>query len=226
MSQPLNITIACGGCGSTQPFTVWESLDAASDRDQKERLLQGALDRFTCGHCGWSADVAHQLVYQDRDKKFMVWLVVGDDLPGVSEFPLDQSMADFHLRLVQTNNQLIEKVLILDSGYDDRVIEIFKQRLLAGSVENGRPLRGELLFGGRGVDQENRPVVKFDLVSENGTKEVAVSADTLNQTQDKLMGVLPSEGVELGQWLRVDAPYARELLEKLKIGGREAIAIP
>ena len=167
--------VDCGNCGNPQSFVAWESLNVSLDKEQKENLLAGELTKFTCKKCGWSGDVVYPLLYHDMEKQLMIWLFPGQNAPDTGALPFAQLMGDYQFRLVQTKNQLVEKIFIFDANLDDRVIEFYKLMLLARSVETGHALVGELLFGKCYVDQNNREAVRFEHVLESGTEGLDVS---------------------------------------------------
>ena len=57
MSLPREIELTCKGCGNTQPFIAWQSLNASLNPKAREALLAGELTRFTCGKCGATGEV-------------------------------------------------------------------------------------------------------------------------------------------------------------------------
>ena len=216
MSMPRQTTVDCGGCGVSQPFVIWDSVNVTLDGEQKVALLSGDLTRFTCKKCGWTGDVAYSLLYHDMEKSFMLWFVPGEGEPDTTKLPFGDLMGNYRLRLVRTRNQLVEKIFIFDANFDDRVVEFYKLGLLANSVETGHAILGELLFGKTCLDKDGSKAVRFEHVLESGTEGLVVLESSLNEIRDALVNILPSATLENGKWLTVDQAYAQSLLEKMQ----------
>ena len=216
MSMLRETTVDCGGCGASQTFVIWDSLNVTLDREQKDALLNGDLTRFTCKKCGWTGDVAYSLLYHDMEKSFMLWFVPGEGEPDTAKLPFGNLMGNYRFRLVRIKNQLIEKIFIFEAGFDDRVIEFYKLGLLANSVETGHAIVGELLFGKTCLDEQGSKAVRFEHLLQSGTEGLVVPESSLNETRDALANILPSAISENGKWLTVDQEYAQALLRNMQ----------
>lgn len=131
MSATAETNVACGGCGVTQPFVYRSSVNVSLYPNLKEELLGGKLNRFKCSHCGWCGEVSVSLLYHDMENQLMIWLFPGEKAPAAGALPIDPTMGNYRYRVVQTNNQLREKIYIFDAGLDDQIIEFYKLTLAA-----------------------------------------------------------------------------------------------
>jgi hypothetical protein len=152
--------ISCPSCRHEQPFTVWNSIDAALDPELKDRLLSGDLTAFRCEKCGRRTSVDHVLLYHDADKRLMIWFIPGgepldEEDAGVDGLPPPDAAGAYQFRLVRSHNELKEKIYIADAGLDDRVVVLFKLLLVTRVLKDAR--RTEILFvecGGKGDEKE------------------------------------------------------------------------
>jgi len=72
VSLPRFVELACPTCQTEQKCTIWSSVNANTDPELKEQLLNGTLNLFTCAKCGNSAMVNAPLLYHDMQEAFWV----------------------------------------------------------------------------------------------------------------------------------------------------------
>lgn len=143
MSISRKVTITCPKCKKVSEFTVWDSINTGLDPQLKQCARDGSLFRFTCPHCGAEDHVEYGFIYHQMEDRVMLQVVISDEeakhalnmqkdqrlIQIQKELQLDQ----YHYlnRIVVTQNRMREKLAILDSGLDDRLMEIYKVYLLA-----------------------------------------------------------------------------------------------
>ncbi len=98
MSESENITMECPGCKAKQDLTVWDLINIGTDPEMKEALFGWQVNIFTCGTCGFQAQLPIELLYHDPGRRFCVKYYPVDSL-GTEEF-----YARFN-----TSGELIEK---------------------------------------------------------------------------------------------------------------------
>jgi CpXC protein len=122
-------------------------------------------------------------------------------------------MRGYRFRVVRTSNDLIEKILIFDSGYDDRILEFVKLMLLAETAETSKCLGGELLVDG--IEEANdAEQICFAHVRETGTESLSIPVASYRQVEESLAKVLPTADDEWAKWMRVDRQYGLFLAER------------
>ncbi len=138
MSMEYTIRVTCPDCGTEGDFVIWKSLNTMKDPEAKQKLITGELFRFKCPKCGSVSNVVYPILYHQMEDQIMIKLVtpdedveestrVFDDFANGTMVPgIDTSNADYTFRLVSSQNELREKVMIFDQGLDDRVIELYK----------------------------------------------------------------------------------------------------
>ena len=134
MSVTGTVQVKCPACGLERAFQLVQSINTRSDPEAKERLLAGELDVLACS-CGKRTQLAANLLFHDPDAEY--WCQV---CPG-GEAAMMRAVEAFRgagatgvLRLVPSQNALIEKVKLVDAGLEDWAIEMAKVLLLA-SIE-------------------------------------------------------------------------------------------
>ena len=145
----------------------------------------------------------------------MVWLLTGaedaDDMDA--SLAMIQKMADepYTLRQVASIDELIEKILIWDSGFDDRVMELYKLGLheqLAAEEQ----LVGPVFYSSAPDNRDVDGVLEFVVLTEDGSTPISVPAQTYHEFEDQTADLLASVGHDSVEWLRVDQEYARALM--------------
>ena len=120
---------ACSSCGKRNEIKIYKSINVSSDPDLKEKVRDGSLFVWECPECGGLNLAKYETLYHDPEKKLMIWLLPGGDLPESEMAAImnhTSAMGDYTLRRVGDVTSLMEKVLIFDEGLDDRVIEMCK----------------------------------------------------------------------------------------------------
>ncbi|HJJ55475.1 MAG TPA: CpXC domain-containing protein [Methanocorpusculum sp.] len=126
-------TISCPKCGSKQEFTMYTSINAATDKELSDKYLSGELTTLKCQHCGFTGIVEYPLLYHDLNKKFSIFF--SPDKDTRSE-PLPKDVLPHHLvssmrfRLVHHSEDFREKIFIFRDSLDDRIIETVKDSII------------------------------------------------------------------------------------------------
>ena len=130
MSKTHIESISCPECGTSADFKVYDSINVSNDPKLKILLLEGELTTFICPNCNYDVQVSSDLLYHDMDKKIFIWLKYPDGNQQPSVDPRAEVILGitegYNCRLVTSLNDLIEKILVFDDGYDDLDIEVLK----------------------------------------------------------------------------------------------------
>jgi hypothetical protein len=214
MSETKQQRFTCPHCGHDQEFSVWESVNVSQTPAIKEQVLKRELSRFTCSGCARALWVGHAIHYHDVGRKLMIWLPHGQaQKPPLAEGSAVMNLmakTGYAFRLVESYNELIEKIRVFDDQQDDRVLEALKLSIMG---EQKAP-SGQMLFYDGIVERAgSNKAVRLAVVKKEGKTVQEVSWEELQRQATALSRAPISEG-ESGKWLRVDRHYAGELLKR------------
>lgn len=136
MSRHSVENITCPKCGQESELMIWSSINTVLDPEMYEKVRTGEAFVFRCANCGHVANVDYCCLYHQMNDEMMIYYV--PDPEKVEEaynmFRGDSKVAEmmgklqqnYLYRIVQSKNELREKLFIFDAGLDDRAIEIIK----------------------------------------------------------------------------------------------------
>jgi hypothetical protein len=148
-----NRVLTCPQCKHETTQSVAVSLNGARAAVQRQQILDGTFQRFTCEQCGGRFLADGPLIYIDFDNKLWIavfptawetrWWEREDEPRAVFERymiehcpPLVREWAPgFTIRAVFGIERLREKLVADAAGIDDRVLEAYKLDLLRGMGE-------------------------------------------------------------------------------------------
>jgi len=132
--------VTCPTCSTRTECELVQSINAAENPGDKQRLLAGELNVLDCPRCHKRTLLAANMLYRDAAADFYCQVV-----PEANDAAMTAAAAAFAAagatgtqRLVPTQNALIEKVRIVDAGLSDWAIEMNKVLLLASLGEVAR----------------------------------------------------------------------------------------
>ena len=155
--------IACPACGKYQSMDIFETVNTAVDPTVRDRILRRELFLYRCASCGHEMAVSYDCVYKDIGYRFIVYLVP-PQTPNAIELIqsaqrqctelLGKLKETFCLRVVSNLSELEEKILLLEKGRDDRIIEIYKTVLLRNYTAEREDYTVKKAFFGLSEGQE------------------------------------------------------------------------
>ena len=152
MSTFVKIEVACPACGTAADRMVATSINASRSPEWREAILAGRFQRFACARSGCGEVVTPLLPFPYLDfhrKQYVGVFPHGDEsrwweherepegayernlgalAPPVAR-PIGEDMV---VRTVFGLDALREKIVVLDAGVDDALVEALKLRLLVG----------------------------------------------------------------------------------------------
>ena len=123
-------SLICPECGTLDEITVWETINVSLDPSLREKVLNKELFVHKCSKCGIEILIVSNILYHDMENKFM--LNYNEFPPSVTEDEGIEMPPEFRLndeytyRCVYGYNNFREKILILENGLNDIVIERIK----------------------------------------------------------------------------------------------------
>lgn len=123
--------LTCPACGGKGTFSTWDCIDGGNNEEMKQRLLHDErLFFYECPHCHQQIHIESPCLYIDKGKKFMVWHIPDPKTPVTSQevcaFLGEDSFAAYQCRAALTWGEWREKIIEMESGYDDRLYELIK----------------------------------------------------------------------------------------------------
>lgn len=129
--------VRCPKCDSVIEVSIWDKLEMPYDEEQKDKVMRNTFFRVKCSKCEMEMPMLYDCEYNDLERKFMIWVVpqMTDAEKGrimhfnkrlETDNALRLAQGGYRYRIVKTDNELREKVLIFNEGLDDRFIETMK----------------------------------------------------------------------------------------------------
>ena len=129
MSITTQALAPCSKCGQQNTVTVYRSINIAENPELKDKVRDGSLFLWECPHCGQVNLARYETLYHDPAAKLMVWLIPEGEISETQMKAITmhtKAMGGYTLRRVNDMGSLMEKVLVVDSGLDDVVLEMCK----------------------------------------------------------------------------------------------------
>jgi hypothetical protein len=233
MAQSKFITANCPECGGLINVEVWDSVDAVEEPGQRERILSRAFFEHECEECGEVFGLRSTFLYLDTDYRFMVYMVAEEDkeeeervvseisdpkadiVGTLNDFDDAEEAGAYLGRTVIGPDRLIEKIMMLESGYDDRLIEVMKLFVAhqAGAQLGAGGVR-DIFFEGTGGEGGGRFVLTLD---DGARADVAFPAGMYDSLKDGLWQAV--EGSTPEGFAVIDKDWATAVIEELGQSG-------
>lgn len=148
-------TLTCPYCGEQGEFAVWSNVNVMLNPELKPKVLDRSLFTFACPHCGKTAKVSYDCLYHDVAQEYMVYLVTTEASEADTYAMIMQNWSNamvqqmvggenYRLRIVHSQEELVEKILLFDAGRDDRVVELCKVLSLLNMQAQGMEFSDEV----------------------------------------------------------------------------------
>lgn len=148
-----NVTLKCPSCNKLSDFRIYRKL-SVTDEDHRRKIRDRSLFMFNCPHCSEVFEIDYPMYMIDKSKRQLLYLARKNQIESVENLFDRLEDSAFHKRIARTKNQFIEKIMIKDAGYDDRIIELMKVHF-AKSIKKDHPDRkiSEIVFSDENVPE-------------------------------------------------------------------------
>lgn len=223
-TQPTTLEITCPACQGKGAFPTWECIDGTSDDALRQRVLtDDQLFFYHCPHCHAAVHIEAPCLYINRHAKWMVWHLpdLRDQITSaeVTAFLGQPSFAKFTCRVSRTWGEWREKIIELESDYDDRLYEIIKYgaySLVKKEDQERLPLEAyHIDYTDGQADEKNNLSLLFLRSDKKGQGYGYVITPAVKEmTRDLFQPILERlPGVnDTGRFERFDYTWARELV--------------
>ncbi len=191
-------TLRCPFCKAEQQHNLYPVVDLDENPSLKLGLLTDSLFSVRCKQCNNQFAVIHEMLVIDKEASFAILLAPESKLSEVKE-PSDEIAGLKNLRLVNTSDELKEKILLLDAALDDRTIELCKMYLLMKMERPGYTL----LYADHQVGEGQ---MLFTLFNEKDEMEETIQCSDGLYTQ--LLKTAEAFPLKQGFFLRIDQSWA------------------
>ena len=132
MSVSAKAVIRCSKCQKEYEATVYQTVDTDLREDTAGAIITWELFRQTCPHCGNTVTLNYPLLYHDKVHSAVVWVAPAEAgrEAKLAEMRKNMALPGHTTRMVAGLDQLREKVSALETGRDDRVLELLKWSLV------------------------------------------------------------------------------------------------
>lgn len=209
------VTLTCPVCQTEAKRNIHTAINARTQPDLKEQLIAGTLLNFECDTCGAKRHLEVETLYHDPSLKLVVFLA-----PKINETreetlnrlealraQLPVSLDDYHLRIVNRQADLIEKIQIFDQTFNDQAIELVKL-LTDGLFAKEKPdavVKARYFYQHEGV-------TKLLYITETEQLFVDFHESLLKFVEEKFAKALKDE--YLGQFIVVNQGWALNIADK------------
>lgn len=196
------VNVKCTACGRIHPFRLHALIDPAKDPEAENKIFSSEYFEAVCPYCHNVTPTSYACMYHDGSKNLLIGFAEEDeDYRNMKKSLMDRQTATAldaaitqwldrcKIRIVRSEYELQEKVLIEHFHLDDRVIELVRYEMFKNISQMRKGVR-KLLFN---VQDGN---YVFILATDSGMKEmVALDTETYDAVKEKYMDVLKDEDV-------------------------------
>ncbi len=212
MSQSAMQEITCPKCGKKSSFLVWDSINTVEQPEMKAKVRNDEAFRFHCESCGASALLNYNFLYHQQEDQVLIYVSAdGSDASDMEKLLSQRANAfdGYKKRIVRSYNEFKEKLLILDAGFDDRIVEIIKSSVW-DNVEAHHKEQGieEIYFA------TNEDGVHGFIFRKAGHMVASMEFDEAlykaiyNSAEDRLDAATKND-------LHIDRAWAKEIIERM-----------
>jgi hypothetical protein len=163
MSVSRSYPIRCPKCSTEFEAVLHDSINRQENPELREALLENRVNTAVCPGCAFGFRVDKDLLYHDPENRFMIyWNAAGDAglaaaqrefqlllsalPPGGPELPA--------LHLVLSRIELIERIFVLESGLNPRLVEYIKHMVFTHNRAKVDPNLKRILFNAKDSTEE------------------------------------------------------------------------
>ena len=190
--------LRCPFCNTEQQHNLYPIVDLVENPSLKLGLLTDSLFSVRCSECNNQFAVIHEMLVMDKEASFAILLAPDSTLTEFKE-PSEEIGQFETLRLVNTSDELKEKILLLDAGLDDKTIELCKMYLLMKMESPGHTL----LYADH---QKGEGQMLFSLFNEKDEMEETIQCSDGLYTQ--LVKTAEEFSLKEGYFLRINQEWA------------------
>ena len=195
-SRKTGIKVKCPQCG--HEFCAEPVSTIVPDDGNLRKLLDGSLNKMKCDACGVAFVLETPLTYRDKASSFIVFCLQppedGNTEPiennvdaMTTDAAVNEGIARPTVRLTFSRPDFIEKIMLHNAGYDDRLMELAKLQLFRSldELQLSRS-RHRLLFDFSKTDEQSLMFIVYDREELKAVNAVHVPMDDFRSLEEEL----------------------------------------
>ena len=145
---------------------LYDSVNVGLEPERRDELMANTLNAVECPGCGFSFRVDKPLLYNDPTRGFLVYCLPAEDpLQEDAEqafggelaacaraLPTDIAPPEVHL--VFSRSEMVERIFLLETDMNPRVVEYIKYSIYVQNIEQVDPAEKRLLFDAEDSNEE------------------------------------------------------------------------
>jgi len=217
MSKSTREQLSCPRCNHAQEVPTWDSINVTLNPQLKIDLFANKINTTTCGKCEYHSMIGKDLLYHDMQMRVMIFERysshdIMDQLETLKQHCTPNAFRDYRFRIVNSRRGLIEKILIFQDGFDDRVVELMKLTVISHADDlDARDDQDVLLY--YCGSNERQELLFRTFVNEIEKNVYGVSRQQYDYSREMLGDLLERDGNEAQRFLVVDSEYMRKLAD-------------
>lgn len=160
----------CPICLNEETMTIWDTIDASTDPDLREKLLHKTLQSLECRNCGNSTLIASPLTYIDPEFDLLIECRPDLDRGQLLEHLKELQREDSTLRAAVTSAQVIDDANPAGSAEPAEPAVATQFRRLTATTND---LIEKILIREQDLDDQALEIVKLAVIN-HGASEVSV----------------------------------------------------
>jgi len=211
-------SLSCPRCNHAQKVPTWDSINVTLNPQLKMDLFANKINTTICGQCGYHSLIGKDLLYHDMQMGVMIFERysshdIMDELETLKQHCARHAFRDYRFRIVKSRRGLIEKILIFQDGFDDRVVELMKLIVISHADDlDARDDQDVLLYY---CGSNERQDLLFRTFVDEAEKNVyGVPRERYDYSSEMLGDLLVRDRNETQRFLVVDSEYIRRLAGK------------
>ena len=171
MGQIKTRSFKCPYCGQGINIAVSDSINIDAQKEYKERMLKGNYFNCSCLSCNEVFKAEYPLLIENPSNNALIYFVPPRErfkLDKVENMPAVNSFGK-KLRIVNTQKELVEKIIEFDDHLEDIIIEYIKTVIFDGLERSQKNKVKDFFY--IGMDEE---VLKFVAPTRDGTYNINV----------------------------------------------------
>jgi tetratricopeptide (TPR) repeat protein len=224
MTQRRSEEMTCPGCKQVQKVDIWDSINVTSDPQLMEKFINGEINVFECNGCGACEPLFIDWLYQDMEKKIMIFVQYSDRnlreemKESDNRFP-PELLDGRKSRIVKDEFDLLNKLAIFECNLDDRVVEFLRMLIVGKLHRDGVDIEQYLVwFSELNEDGDlNFLVGQIQNVEEDNFQSFPMKFQLYQSVLDSFKSQPGWEEDIDSDWLTIDINYVMERFDASQI---------